>query len=53
MNAYQKVTAEMDRLISENEALAYRLPMPPDEVTDNNELQGNPSQLLIIPNLQQ
>ena len=39
MNAYPKVTAEMDRLISEKEALAYLLPMPPDEVTDNNELQ--------------
>ena len=39
MNTYHKVAAEMDRLISENEALAYRLPMPPDEVTDNNQLQ--------------
>jgi putative DNA primase/helicase len=39
MNAYPKVTAEMDRLISEKEALAYLLPMPPDEVNDNYELQ--------------
>lgn len=39
MNAHQKVTAKMDRLISEKEALAYRLPLPSDEVTDNNELQ--------------
>jgi len=37
MNAHPKITAEMDRLISEKKALAYLLPIPPDEVTDNYE----------------
>jgi putative DNA primase/helicase len=39
MSAYPKTLEVMDRLISEKEALAYCLPIPPDGVTDNNDLQ--------------